>query len=354
MTTTADSPRAPAPGPPTAGGTVPVRPSLARAELRRLSSRRFVRVLLALSLLGFLAAVGLASATAFAKTTPEQLAAAERNIERVVQEQNGFRQQCLDDTTRPADVPDAVCGEPATGDQFRTEDFLDKQPFVLAEALPAGGIAVAAGTAALAFLLGATSIGAEWSSRSIVALLFWEPRRTRVMAVKLAVLAGAVATMAVVAQALWFGASQLMARTLGTTGPLPDGFAGDLLAQQARSVLLAVLAAGLGFAVSNLARGTGAALGAGFVWFAVVETAVRGVRPRWQEWLLSDNAAALVLNGGQRIYVYDGGFVDDTGQFVDSGREIALSNLHGGLVLGLATAALVGVGVVLFARRDLH
>ena len=354
MTTTADSPVAPAPGPPSAGGTVPVRPSLARAELRRLSSRRFVRVLLALSLLAFLAAVGLASATAFAKTTPEQLAAAERNIERVVQEQNGFRQQCLDDTTRPADVPDEVCGEPVTGDQFRTEDFLDKQPFVLAEALPAGGIAVAAGTAALAFLLGATSIGAEWSSRSIVALLFWEARRTRVMAVKLAVLAGAMATMAVVAQALWFGASQLMARTLGTTGPLPDGFAGDLLGQQARSVLLAVLAAWLGFAVSNLARGTGAALGAGFVWFAVVETAVRGVRPQWQEWLLSDNATALVLDGGHRIYVYDGGFVDDSGQFVDGAREVVLSNLHGGLVLGLATAALVGVGVVLFARRDLH
>ena len=354
MTTTADSPVAPAPGPPTAGETVPVRPSLARAELRRLSSRRFVRVLLALALLAFLAAVGVASATAFAKTTPEQLATAERNIAQVVDEQNGYRQQCLNDTTRPAELPDSVCGEPYTADQFRAEDFLDRRPFELAEMLPAGGIAVAAGTAALAFLLGATSIGAEWSSRSIVALLFWEPRRTRVMTVKLAVLAGAVATMAVVAQALWFGASQLMARTLGTTGPLPDGFAGDLLGQQARSVLLAVLAAGLGFAVSNLARGTGAALGAGFVWFAVVETAVRGVRPRWQEWLLSDNAAALVLDGGHRIYVYDGGFVDDTGQFVDGAQEVVLSNLHGGLVLGLATAALVGVGVVLFARRDLH
>ena len=351
---TADSPVGPAPGPAAGGGTVPPRPSLARAELRRLSSRRFVRVLLALSLLGFLAAVGLASVTAFAKTTPEQLEAAQRNIAQVVEEQNGFRQQCLDDPTRPADVPDAACGEPSTADQFRAEDFLDKRPFRLAEELPAGAVAVAVGTAALAFLLGATSIGAEWSSRSIVALLFWESRRTRVMAVKLAVLAGAVAAVAVVAQALWFVAAQLMARTLGTTGPLPAGFAGDMLGQQARSVLLAVLAAGLGFAVSNLARGTGAALGAGFVWFAVVENAVRGIRPRWQEWLLSDNAAALVLDGGHRIYVYDGGFVDETGQFVDGGREVLLSNLHGGLVLGLATAALVGVGVVLFARRDLH
>ena len=36
------------------------------------------------------------------------------------------------------------------------------------------------------------------------------------------------------------------------------------------------------------------------------------------------------------------------------GRELVLSNLHGGLVLGFATAALVAVGVVVFARRDLH
>ena len=353
MTTTLDQPTAPPPAPPPAGGPAP-RPSLVRAELRRLTSRRFVRVLVVLALLGFLAAVGIASATAFAKTTPAQLAAAQRNIEQVVDEQNGYRQQCLDDPTRPADVPDAACGEVFTGDGFRAEDFLDKQPFELAEYLPAGGIAVAAGTAALAFLLGATSIGAEWSSRSIVALLFWEPRRTRVMAVKLGVLAAAAAALAVVAQALWFGTAQLMARTLGTTGPLPDDFAGDLLSQQARSVLLVVLAAGLGFAVSNLARGTGAALGAGFVWFAVVETAVRGVRPRWQEWLLTDNAAALMLNGGHRIYIYDGGFVDSTGQFVDGSQELVLSNLHGGLVLGVATTALVGVGVLLFVRRDLH
>ncbi len=39
---------------------------------------------------------------------------------------------------------------------------------------------------------------------------------------------------------------------------------------------------------------------------------------------------------------------------MDSGRELLLTNLHGGLVLGVATAVLVGLGVVLFARRDLH
>ncbi|MDQ3423819.1 MAG: hypothetical protein M3510_10685 [Actinomycetota bacterium] len=90
------------------------------------------------------------------------------------------------------------------------------------------------------------------------------------------------------------------------------------------------------------------------MWFAVVENVVRGVRPAWQEWLLTDNAAALVLRGGSTVYVFDGPTVDENGGLVDSGREIVLSNLHGGLVLAAAVALVLGVGGVLFARRDLH
>ena len=330
------------------------RPSLARAEVRRLSSRRLVRVLLALGLLGLLAVVGLASATSFARTTPAQLAAAQDNINELVQQQNGFREQCLRDPNLPKDVPaDQVCPPATSAGELRPEDFLDKQPFVLATELPNGAVAVAAAVAALAYVLGATSIGAEWTSRSMVALLFWEPRRNRVMAVKLAVLAGAVTVVAVLAQIVWTVAAYVMATRLGSTGPLPDGFRSGLLGVQARGVVLAVIIAFLGFAVSNLARSTGAALGAGFVYFAVAENAIRIIRPGWQSYLLSENAAALVLRGGQKIFVYSGTSLDGQGQFTDAPRELVLSNLHGGLVLGLSAAVLVGIGVAVFARRDL-
>ena len=56
-------------------------------------------------------------------------------------------------------------------------------------------------------------------------------------------------------------------------------------------MLLTVLVALLGFGLTNLIRNTGAALGVGFVYFAIVETAVRALRPAWQPWLLSTNAA---------------------------------------------------------------
>jgi len=335
--------------------------SLLRAEVHRFRSRRFIQVVLALALLGYALVISLASATGFGKTTPEQLAAAERNVAEIVEEQNRFREQCLEDPQRfagpgaPPDLPpELLCGPPNTAENFPIEQFLDKQPFVLADGLPAGGIAVAFASAALAFLLGATYVGAEWSSRSMVALLFWEPRRFKVMRVKLAVLMGAAALLALVGQALWWGTALVMARYLGRTGELPEDFYADLLGQQGRSVLLVVFTSLLGFGLSNLVRNTGAALGVGFVYFAIVENAIRIVRPRWQEWLLTDNAAALVLTGGQRIFIFGEGFVDEQGAFVDSGREVLLTNVHGGLVLGIATAVLVGLGVVLFARRDLH
>jgi len=338
-----------------AAGAAPGRGSLLRAEVRRFGARRAIRALLVLALAVYVLVVGLAAATSFARTTPERLAEAERTVQGIVEEQERYRQQCLQDPSRPQDVPaDEVCGPPVTAAELDPEDFLDKQPFVLVEELPNGSLGIAAATSALAFLVGATWIGAEWSTRSIVALLFWQPRRGAVVGAKLAVLAGALALLGVVSQALWWGTAAVMAATLGRTGQVPDGFYGDLLAQQGRAVLLVVLMGLLGFALSNLVRSTGVALGVGFVYFAIVENAVRQIRPAWQEWLLVDNAVALVQRGGHRVYVYGEGVVDETGAYVDSGREIVLSNLHGGLVLGLVTAGLVAAGAVLFARRDLH
>ena len=58
-------------------------------------------------------------------------------------------------------------------------------------------------------------------------------------------------------------------------------------------MLLTVLAALLGFGLTNLTRNTGAALGIGFVYFAILETAIRILRPVWEPWLLSNNAVGL-------------------------------------------------------------
>lgn len=333
------------------------RGSLLRAEVRRFTARRFIRVLLLLAVVGYLIVTPLVAVTQFAKPSAAGLVEARQRINRIVAEQNQQRDECLKQPVpaKAAGVPaDEMCGPPASPDSFDVAQFVGKRPFQLRSALPAGALAMGAAVAALAFVFGATYVGAEWSSRSMVALLFWEPRRVRVMAVKLGVIAAAAVALAVVAQGVWLASAELMARTRGSTDGLPAHFWSQLVAQQGRSTLLVVVAALLGFGIANLVRNTGAALGVGFVYFAVVETAIRGFRPGWQQWLLTDNAVALVSRGGHRLYLADEGYVDKQGSYVQSGREVVMSNLHGGLVLGLVTAALLAVGVWTFRRRDLH
>lgn len=327
------------------------RGSLLRVELSRISARLFVRIALGLGVLGFLALTVVAF-TQFSRPTPELLADAEARLAADVALSEGFRQECLADESIPEGDAEFFCGPPVDAESFPLDQYLDKAPFELANNLLPGGVAAAVATAALAFVIGATYVGAEWSSRSIVTLLSWEPRRLRVIGVKTAVVVLVTTGMAVVTQLTWVGVAQLLARTRGTT-EVPDGFWGDVYTQGVRSVLFVVLVGLLGFGLANVIRNTGAALGIGFVYFAVVETAVRIVRPAAQPFLVSDSAAGLILDGGHRIFI-PGPTVDTaTGSFLDF-EELVISNLRGGLTLSAYCLVLLAVGTWLFRRRDLH
>jgi len=328
--------------------------SLLKAELRRWRGRRFIRLLLALALLGYLVVVPLIAFTQFARTTPAELTEARVEVDRIVAEQATFREQCL--ANPPPDAPEGMtpeeaCGPALTAADLRVEDYLPRRPFLFTEALPVGAIAVGVGVAALFFVIGATWVGAEWSARTMSALLFWETRRLRVLAVKVVVLAAATALTAAFAQALWAGSAWLIAGTRGSTSGRPARFWTDAAQNSGRAVLLAVLVALIGFGVAHLTRGTGAALGVGFVYFAVAETAVNVVRPVWQEWLLTRNVAALLLPDGMTIF-RPGRQVDNAGQVVE-GVEVVIGHLHGAAVIGGLAAVLLLVGAVLFRRRDL-
>ena len=338
-------PGVPAESPAADGSALTRHPSLVRAEIRRLLSRRFVRVLVLASLLLYVAGVLYAGLTQYAKPNAADYEQARAQVAQMQAEQQRYYEECSQQPPpEPGMTVEQYCGPP-TQEAFRVEDFMDRRPFTLSGDLGPGAIAAAVGAGMVAFLIGATFVGAEWSSRSMVALLFWEPRRARVLATKILVLAGAAVLIGLAAQVLWFGLAQVLARTRGTTD-VPAGFWGDQLALSGRSGLLVLLLGLLGFGISNLIRNTAAALGFGFVYFMIIENLVRGFKQEWQEWLLADNAAALVSEGGHRIFLYD----DDTG----AGREVLVSNLQGGLVLGSAVAVVLAVGTVLFVRRDLH
>ncbi|TFV50411.1 hypothetical protein [Blastococcus sp. TF02A-35] len=316
--------------------------SLFRAELLRFRSRRFIQVLLGLSVLGWLGAIGI-GLVLFDHPTDADYAAAQREYDLAIVGEEEWREQCTADAEQSGQPVVDVCGPP-----LAVEDFLQVQPFDLASAAEAGAMGFAAAAAVLAFLVGATWIGAEWSTRSIVALLFWVPDRLAVMAAKIGVLALAAAGIGAVAQAAWLVMAWVLDSAAGSGRELPDGFWGELLAAQGRAVLLTVLVALIGFGLANLTRNTGAALGIAFVYFAILEGALGAfLGLAAQRWSLTVNTVALVVPGGTRIYDYSADYTVEPPSYL-------VTNLHGGLVVSAYVAVIVGVGVWLFARRDLH
>jgi ABC-type transport system involved in multi-copper enzyme maturation permease subunit len=325
--------------------------SLLRSELHRFRSRRFIQLVLVLALVGWVVATVVAL-TQHGTPGPEEIARAEQQITADLALNEEFRQECLADADIPAGAsPDDFCGPQQDRDDYELAWYLDEAPFDLAASGPPGALAFAGIGAVVAALIGATWIGAEWSTRSLVALLFWVPRRMQVVAAKLVVLTGAAVVLGVVAQGAWLAMAGVLRAVVGLDAELPAGFWGDLLQTQARGVLLTVLAALLAFGLTNLVRNTGAALGIAFVYLVVVENLVRGIRPLWQPWLLSENALALVQQGGSTIYVYDG--QPDADGMVEP-IEYYLGHLQAGVLLGVVTLVVLGAGAVLFARRDLQ
>jgi hypothetical protein len=325
---------------------------LLRAEAHRFLARRFIRVLLALALLGWVATLVICL-LAFRTPSAGELATAQATQQEQVQLSNEGREQCL----ASADVPPGVsseewCGPVVTEEDIPVSLFLQRPPFSISTDGADGAIAVAAVGGALAFLVGGTFVGAEWSTRSMVALLFWETRRPRVMAAKLLVTAAAMAALGVLLQAVWLGVATLLRAVVGDGVAPPDGFWSELLGLQARAVLLTVFAGLLGFGLTNLLRNTGAAAGAAFVYLLIVENAVRALRPAWQPWLLTNNAAALVVPDGLTLEWSADGF-DDQGLPLQTVQYL-LSGGQATVYLAVVTAVVVGAGVVLFSRRDLH
>jgi hypothetical protein len=336
-----------------AGPPAQPRGSLFRAELHRFSARRLIRLLLLLASLGWVLAVVIALLH-YGTPTAADHAQARQSMQQVIADSEQQRQECLKNPQAqgapPGMAPEDACGPGLQPSDLNENDFLPKQPFDFAGSGGRGAIGFGAAAAVLGFVIGATWIGAEWSSRSLVALLFWVPRRMSVFGAKIAVLTLASALLGIVAEAAWLAMATLLRAVAGNGRPLPTQFWSHLFATQGRAVLLTVLISLLGFGLTNLIRNTGAALGIGFVYFAVVETAVRALRPAWEPWLISSDAAALASPGGIKIFMYDGlgpnGFTQP--------REYVLGNLQAGIELTAVVCVIIGIGVALFTRRDVH
>ncbi|WP_436525847.1 ABC transporter permease subunit [Actinoplanes sp. HUAS TT8] len=236
--------------------------SLFRAETRRLSKRRFTKffVLMALLVLGLVAG---GTAYTHEKTTATTRAAAEAAADREYQDQLRYADQAKQDCAKnPAPYGGNCDGlVPPTRDQIPSDQFLTPQ-FNFREDFSVMVTVWAALLALVAFVIGASFVGAEWNSGGMMNLLLWRPQRLRVLSTKLSALLTWLFGLSVVTGAAWTGLFWLIATLRGTTEKMTPGAWQSLGLTGLRGLGLVLVAGAIGFGVASIGRHTAAALGA--------------------------------------------------------------------------------------------
>ena len=325
---------------------------LVGVELRRTMSRRALRFLSALILLGIV----IAGVTAFVRSSNDLAAKAtavtadfnQRKQECLQhpEEFGGFKQVGPDGSViiipepgppganQKPQTPEQVCGDTFNAENLKLEIEASDPRFHLTkfDHIIKG---IAAPLLILCLLIGATSIGAEWHHRTITTLLTWEPRRTRVIVAKIVSAAIVGAIFVVVFDALLgvtlIPAAAFRGTTAGTTAHWLHGVAGTGL----RAAAAGSVASVIGISIATLGRNTVAAIGIAFGYFAVLESLIRARYHFSQMWLFTDNVAAWVTH--------------DSGIFSFGSR----TTLQSGLLLGLYAFGIAVLATMSFRARDI-
>jgi ABC-type transport system involved in multi-copper enzyme maturation permease subunit len=318
---------------------------LVRMEILRLWSRRLVKlaasgVLLLITVIVVIDGVhhSKGDAAAFAKFRQEKLAAYDKA-------KADFEAQKGQPGGPPSDSQFGVSRQqieahPEQGcfDQASCELRAPKAPYVTRTALSDFGKAVAVICAFAAFLIGASAAGAEWSAGTMQSLLYWEPRRARVVLAKVIGLVAVVAMLVVVAESLFTALAFAAGQTRGTTAGLTAGVWSSHLLLVGRAVLFAGFAAVLGFSIAFATRVTAAAVGIAFVYFAILERLLVA----WKIWLARYTIGPLLggwLNNG----------INTVGR---NGRPLALTGVRAGVTLASYAAVMLGAATLWFRQRD--
>jgi ABC-2 type transport system permease protein len=313
------------------------------AELNRLLSRRLT-LILTLAVIAIVGVFQLAVVQSVSPPSAAEVADARQGYEDYRKDweanHDAWEQACLDDG--------GAADECAQPEPTEADWGLAPTPF---NEIAQAGVTIWVVMAMLsAYLLAASSIGAEYSTGSLGNWLTFVPRREKVYAAKVVALALGSAALAALTGLLMVGAASIV--TLAVGQPL-TGF-GAVVETAARGIALVVFAAILGFCVAMLTRHTVAALGAllGYgllvLGLYVVSFAVP-VLSSLKRWQLETNVVAFLMHGYQyqvirRVVTEQG--VDVEGAIRSLGFGAASAYLA---IIGLA---LLSVTLLVFRRRD--
>ncbi|MDI1459621.1 ABC transporter permease subunit [Catellatospora sp. KI3] len=323
--------------------------NLAKAELNRLLSRRFAKLMMVVlfAVFGLTVAVMMIESS---RPSDEAWAEARQTATEVRTQNVRDHQQCVE-----AQLPDSEAS-PELQDKFRDVDcgvfdasrVKDEQflsgVFVFSDEIPGLVYMLAAYLAFFGFLISASFIGAEMSSGGLINLLLWRPQRGTVYVTKLGVLLGALAVFNVGFSALYIGVFWILAATTGWAGNLGGEFWPELIDLTLRGLLLALITSACAYAIATIGRHTAAALGVFVGYLIGWELGAR----------LVFELINLDLNEPLFLTSYVVAWVNDGFRYWDGfdGDLVISGGTGAAVLLGLA-ALLVAGGYFSFHRRDL-
>jgi ABC-2 type transport system permease protein len=294
-------------------------------EIRRLLARRLFRILIALSLLG----IAIAGIVVFFRSSDEPPPSSEVVVTDPLLEAEIDR--CQRGEFGPLPGGEA---QPSRRECIEFMDIRNPDPRYHLADVRDTFMGTTVPLAVMAWLLGASFIGAEWQKGTMATTLLWEPRRIRLVAAKVIACCATIFVVFVTLQIVLALALTPAGLLRGTT----EGIGGEWLRSTAgvlaRGGIVAVVAAMIGFSIAGLGRNTAAALGVGFLYMTVIEGLVRGLRPNWVPWLLADNAAVFITNDPLIM------------------PALERSTIEAGLLIAGYAAALTVVGALVFRWRD--
>lgn len=211
-----------------------------------------------------------------------------------------------------------------------------RNPFATRTDLRAAVAIAVVPLACVGYALGASALGADYTSRALTTLLTWEPRRRLVLVSRAG--AGALVTAGLsLALLLAFVCALLPAAIMHGSGHAPDGvWYVSMATMTLRCVLFAAAMSILGVCAAAIGRSTTAAVIAMVVYVAMIENTAFQAAPSLARWLLVTDALSWI---GQNSHTTAGS---------PNGHTV----LTGGLLLAGGTAALGVLAVRIFERRD--
>ncbi|MEU8009259.1 ABC transporter permease subunit [Micromonospora parva] len=334
--------------------------NLVRAELERLSARRFVQLMVVL--LAFAFAVTAATTLAGShKPTASEMNSARQQAVDARRNMEITHQECLDRLQQrsPTDTSEyfADCADLDPVRQERLPIAADFLPGVFSFAEQAESLLyfLIAFLVLFGFLVGASYIGADLNSGGVVNLLLWRPRRLTVLAAKLGTLLGAVLALSLLASAAYLATFWVIGQSAGLPGRLDNDFWRSLGALHGRGMVLVLLAAAVGFAIATLGRHTSAALGAvaayAVVWELGGRLVLQIIDARRPDRLMLSSYIGAWLSGESRFF--DPQLCAGTAGTGYCSGLYTLTWAPALLVLVVLTGGLIAAAFAVFRRRDL-